>query len=307
MENLFTIIKKYSTIIIHRHANPDGDALASQFGLAKLIKKNYKNKKVYTVGGKIPKYLSTLFPSNDLLKDDLYKDALVIVVDTANSERIEDNRWKLGKEIYKIDHHVNIEKYAKYEIVDDKKASCAELITKLATENNLKFDKDISTALLVGIITDTGRFFYNSTSSSTFEAAEKLMSKGANLENIYSSLYKRDIKSIRFSGYVSSKYKIKKNISYIILKKRIEKKYKLDYQDISSMVNLITGADITKYSLYASYDLENKVYKISLRSKAKPINKIAEKYNGGGHKFASGAKAKSKKEIKKMIGELEKL
>lgn len=305
MSSFLSIVKKYDSIIIHRHINADGDALSSQFALKELIRLNFPKKKVYAVGDEYPRYLSSLFPPLDVIDNSFYKNSLVIVVDTANKERISNRNWTLGNFILKIDHHIFVEKYADVEIIDEKSSSCAELIAKIIfNEKKLKINEEIAKFLIIGIITDTGRFLFNNTTVDTFYYSYKLLEKNFDLDNIYTELYKKDDKLIKFSGYIMLNYKNKGEISYIILKKGIEKKFNIDFNSAASMVNLIFSGEKTKYALYAIWNKKEKFYKISLRSKSKPINEIAKKFNGGGHKNASGAKAKNKREIKKMIGEL---
>ena len=88
-------IQKYETIIIHRHVRPDPDALGSQLGLKALIKQAFPEKKVYAVGEEEPSL--AFFGKMDTIEDDVYKGALVIVCDTANTERISDQRYKLDR------------------------------------------------------------------------------------------------------------------------------------------------------------------------------------------------------------------
>ena len=52
-ENILKLIEKYPRIIIHRHKNPDGDALGSQIGLKHIIKDTYPDKEVFAVGDKL--------------------------------------------------------------------------------------------------------------------------------------------------------------------------------------------------------------------------------------------------------------
>src|SRR5690606_31234130 len=94
-------ILKYDKIIIHRHSRPDGDALGSQLGLKYALKDNYPNKEVYAVGD-ISERLSFI-GALDNITDDIYKGALVFVLDTPEEVMISDERYKLGDFIIKID------------------------------------------------------------------------------------------------------------------------------------------------------------------------------------------------------------
>ncbi len=104
-DQIIETIKQYDTIIIHRHVRPDPDAYGSQGGLAEVLKASFPNKTIYTVGQeeRSLQYLRRL----DEISDDTYNGALVIVTDTANQERICDQRYLSGDKLIKIDHHQN--------------------------------------------------------------------------------------------------------------------------------------------------------------------------------------------------------
>ena len=86
-EEIFQKIKESKKIIIHRHERPDPDAYGSQGAMYQLIKTNFPEKEVITVGKDSPS-LCFLFENSEVVEDD-YKDALVIITDTANFPRID--------------------------------------------------------------------------------------------------------------------------------------------------------------------------------------------------------------------------
>ena len=55
-EQVRALIHSYTRIIIHRHKNPDGDALGSQIGLKHLLMENFPGKEIYTVGDEAGRY-----------------------------------------------------------------------------------------------------------------------------------------------------------------------------------------------------------------------------------------------------------
>ena len=71
-EKILSLIEKYDRIIIHRHKNPDGDALGSQLGLLHTIKDTYPNKEVYAVGDMTPRYAFMATQPMDEIEDELY-------------------------------------------------------------------------------------------------------------------------------------------------------------------------------------------------------------------------------------------
>lgn len=91
VKEIMAAIKQYETIIIHRHQRPDPDAIGSQVGLAELLRASFPEKNIYQVGGPVEglEFLAEM----DVITDDVYRGALVIVTDTANAPRISDARF----------------------------------------------------------------------------------------------------------------------------------------------------------------------------------------------------------------------
>lgn len=93
-------IKTYDRIIIHRHQRPDPDALGSQVGLAEILRATFPQKEIYQVGETVEglRFLAEM----QIVDDQVYEEALVIVTDTANAPRISDDRFKLGEKLIKL-------------------------------------------------------------------------------------------------------------------------------------------------------------------------------------------------------------
>ena len=109
---ILALIKQYNRIIIHRHKNPDGDALGSQLGLYHAIKDTYPDKEVYIVGDMTPRYAFMLTRPMDEIADELYSGALAIVLDTSAKSLISDERYEkflekkkqIEDEMYRLEH-----------------------------------------------------------------------------------------------------------------------------------------------------------------------------------------------------------
>ncbi len=105
----------------------------------------------------------------DQITDDVYDNALVIVTDTANTERVDDQRYTKGKMVIKIDHHPNDDAYGDLLWVDTTASSCSEMIYELFEEGHNAANWSLSSAaarlLFAGIVGDTGRFQFPSTTA----------------------------------------------------------------------------------------------------------------------------------------------
>ena len=165
-------IKEYDTIIIHRHMRPDPDALGSQIGLRDIIRHNFPKKKVLATGFDEPTL--TWIAKMDQVTDQDYQGALVIVTDTANTPRIDDERYKKGDFLIKIDHHPNDEIYGDLSYVDTNASSASEIVTDFALSCDLLLSTSAARVLYNGIVGDTGRFLYPATTSKTLKIASKL-------------------------------------------------------------------------------------------------------------------------------------
>ena len=129
-------IHEYDTIIIHRHKRPDPDAIGSQVGLQKLLQKNFPEKTVKVTGFEEPNL--AWMAGMDVVADQDYQGALVIVTDTANTARVDDDRYTQGDFLITIDHHPNEEPYGDLLWVNTEASSCSEVITELAIQSQLE-------------------------------------------------------------------------------------------------------------------------------------------------------------------------
>src|SRR5699024_9884974 len=125
-QEIIQTIQAYDTIIIHRHVRPDPDAYGSQVGLKTILTETFPEKKIYAVG-ESESSLHFLAQMDDI-EDTVYKHALVIVCDTANTDRICDQRYHFGTKLIKIDHHPNNDAYGDIVWVDTAARSTSEMV-----------------------------------------------------------------------------------------------------------------------------------------------------------------------------------
>lgn len=303
-KQFFKKIKEYGTIIIHRHGRPDGDAIGSQIGLKEAILATFPYKKVYAVGDVNPKV--SFVGDVDEIEDSVYNNALVIVLDSSDTNMINDERYKLGRYIIKVDHHISNVNYGDMNIVDTSEISCASLLAKIIFSCNMKLTSHGARALFTGIVTDSGRFRYSGVSSETFNIASKLMKYDFDFNEIYNNLYIEDLEVVKLRAEMVSKFKIStKGIAYLVNTQEDVIKYNTDIFTISrGMVNVMAG--IKGIDIWANFTEEqNGKVIVELRSSKYNVNQIAVKYGGGGHKFASGATVEGLHIIDAIIKDLE--
>ena len=185
-KKIYKEIKKYNTIVIARHVGVDPDALASQLALKESIKLTFPKKKVYAVGNGSSKfsYMGRL----DKLED--FNDYLLIVLDTPDKKRIDYKDYNSASYIIKIDHHPFIEDFGGLEYIDNKASSTCEILMELLLKTKLKCNEEIAKLLYYGLVSDSNRFLFDSSTAKTFNLVSIYLSKyHLKLSSIYTNLY----------------------------------------------------------------------------------------------------------------------
>jgi bifunctional oligoribonuclease and PAP phosphatase NrnA len=304
-DKIIETIKQYETIIIHRHVRPDPDAYGSQGGLAEILKASFPDKTIYTVGQeeRSLQYLREL----DEISDDTYKGALVIVTDTANQERICDQRYLSGDKLIKIDHHPNEDPYGDIVWVDTTSSSSSEMIYELylfGQDKGLKMSNQAARLLYAGIVGDTGRFLYPSTNDRTFQYAGELIKYNFSRSEVYDGMYELPMNVVKLNGYVLQNFEMNETgVASMILPKELLAQYDVRAADASLLVSALGSVQGIK--AWAFFIEENDQIRVRLRSKGPVINGVAKKYKGGGHPLAAGASIFSWDEVPNVMKDIE--
>ncbi len=302
-KKIYKKIKKANKIVIARHIGPDPDALGSSIGLKEIIKNTFPKKEVYVIGVSANK-----FKYMGLLDkyDETMKDALLIITDTPNAKRVDGVNPLDFKNSIKIDHHPFMEKMCELEWIEDKATSASEMVINLTLNTRLKMNKAAAEKLYIGLVSDTNRFMFSSTSVNAFDVASYLMTFDLNITSIYNNLYERTFKEIIFLGYISSHFTLTEHgVGYIIIDADKLNEYGVDSAVPGNMINDFNFVKEMLIWCTATYDEINNYYRVSIRSRNMVINDIAEDFGGGGHKFASGIKIKNIEDIYLLIQKLD--
>ena len=307
-EVILNKIKEYDSIVIGRHFRPDGDAVGSTMGLGRIISLTFPEKKVYLSNNDKSDYMAFLGDTSESVSEEIIKSSLVIVIDTATEDRVSDNRILNGKEVVKIDHHIEAEPYGDVSWVEDWRSSSCEMIASFYEEFSsvLKIDDIAATAIYAGMVTDSGRFRFSSTSSETLRLASIMVGKGVDIERLQANLDLNSYNFYKYQAYVFSKIEMTENgVSWLYVDQEMQKKWNLSREDASESVGFMSGI---KGSICWIAFIENSdgSIRVRLRSRFMTVNKIAEKYHGGGHDRASGATCYSREEMMALIEDADK-
>ena len=304
-EQILKLIQQYSTVILHRHERPDGDAMGSQLGLKHLLLANYPDKKVYVVGDE-PKFFSFMDDAvMDEIPDETYADALAIILDCGAPHLISDKRYETAAATARMDHHIFVAPIAQAEVVDTSFESCCGVVTALALEAGWTIPAQAAKALYTGMVTDSGRFRYDGTTARTFRLAAALLDTGFDPTEIFRPLYADDYESKKLKAQFILKIKFTdKKVAYIYTDKEELAALNKDLFTVSrAMVN--TMADIKGTDIWVNFTETDKGVACEIRSSVYNINPIAVKYGGGGHAKASGATVADRETAMAMLADLD--
>ena len=304
---VYSLIQDFDSIVIARHKNPDLDAYGSQFGLYYALKAKYPNKKIYAIGDDNNQ---NYFQELDKISDDIKKESLVFVLDTVAKQMLNEEDYLLHKKLVLIDHHQNIPDIEyDYYIRDVEASSTSEMVASFLLGLKMEINKESARALYMGIIGDTGRFMYNSTTPHTLKIASILLEKGINIQDIHDQIYlenleNKKIKAIFFNGVEFTK----KNVAYKKNTQEFLDKYNLEANFVSrALISQMAG--IEEVPVWANFTYDKKIDRIlcEFRSRRYQVLDIAKQYGGGGHLYACGCSVKTWEEVDLIIKDLNKL
>ncbi len=295
-------------IVITTHHKPDADALGSSLGMANYLLKKGHHVTVITPTD-YPEFLHWMKGNDgvvifnngneDKSKRIVEKSDVIIALDFSSLNRINE----LGEIVreskaYKvnIDHHLDPEDFADFQISNTQAAAtcelCYELIVGLGDRNLI--DQDIAECLYAGIMTDTGGFRHPNTSRNVHEVVANLIELGANNSKVAKNIYDNNsLDRLKFLGFVlSEKLVVMKEYStaYFAITSEELDRYNSKTGDTEGLVNY--ALSLQGIVLAALFTDRKEAIKMSFRSIGQfPANEIAAKFfNGGGHRNAAGGR-----------------
>ena len=300
---IYNEIKKYKKIYIARHIGPDPDAFGSQMSLKESIKLTFPDKEVYAVGTSVSRF--KYFGKIDKIDNYDYENGLLIVTDTPDNKRVDIDNFSSFKNVVKIDHHPFVDKFGNVEYIREDASSASELVYEVISNTRLKMNESIAGHIYIGIVSDTNRFLYG-VNSRTFELVSNLIKKyKLDIESLYRKVYAKPLSEVRLMGHIASTLKVDKNgFASVIIDDEILSSFGADLAAASNMINDFNNINEIIVWAFITFDTKVNLYKVNIRSRGPVINEIASKYNGGGHKFASGVRNVTKEQIDELMKDL---
>ena len=307
MEQILNKIKEYDRIMLFRHKRIDGDCTGATKGLKEILKATYPTKEVYIIDNEQSDFLAFLGGDDAPVADELYADALGIVLDTATTDRIASDKYTLCKELVKIDHHIEVDAYGVCSWVEEESSSCCEMIVKFydTFRDELKITREAATYLYTGMVTDSGRFRYRGVSGDTMRYAGVLLDQDINTDWIFANLYLEEFDNLKFKAHLYDLMKITENgVAYLYISQEMQKQYDLSREEASATISALDSIKgcLCWLAFIENGDEEQSI-RVRLRSRFMTINTLAEKYRGGGHACASGATVYNMDEVNALVSE----
>ncbi|NLK00262.1 MAG: bifunctional oligoribonuclease/PAP phosphatase NrnA [Clostridia bacterium] len=292
LRRIAEIIKQQKKITIVSHIIPDGDAIGSSLALGMALGKLGIRVQILNQD-EVPK-IYTFLPESSKIKTEFdFAPETIILLDCSDLGRIGSLRDLLPKQglIINIDHHISNTNFGDFNYVDTGASATGEIIFELVELLNGSVDKDMATCLYTSILTDTGSFQYENTTAKTHLVASSLLSAGADLGLIRSSLWENvPLTSVRLLAKTLKTLAVdpRGEIAWVSIPFETYSKHVFDLEHIESIVNYPKSIEGVEIGICFREFAPGKV-KVSLRSKTKvDVSLLAESFGGGGHKRAAG-------------------
>ena len=298
------IIQSSNRIVLSTHEKPDADGLGSAIAFFYYLKAINKDVRIIQPS-KFPKNCKIINPDNivdTFCENDISwieSSDLLIIFDAGHHKRtkqVSEIALKKNIDIISIDHHKNDNTdIFKVFIIDIDAPATGLLVWRYLKNINLNtpWNIKISNALYAALMTDTGSFRYNNTTSESHEMASELIGFGVRPYDIYVSIYEqRSLSQLRLFSYVIDNltFNLDNKVCHTVIDNKTLKNTNSTIEDIDGFTEFLRSIENVEVSFVITEQLDG-LYRISFRSKGKySINDVAAEFNGGGHKFAAGCK-----------------
>jgi phosphoesterase RecJ-like protein len=301
-KKLKNIILDNSSFLLTTHVNPDADAIGSEIAFYQLLKK--LGKKAYIINHSATPYNMEFFNKENVIHqydEELHKNVFnqIDVIAALDFNRA-DRTVRMEKAIRSsnklkicIDHHQDPEEFVDHQFIDTDYCATGQIIYDFIDQTKIvELDFDIAEPLYAAIMTDTGSFRFERTTSEVHMIIAELLRLGVNPEQVYDKLYDQSkFSKVRLLGRALNSINLfaENRIGYMtIMQKDFEELGAIE-SDTENFVNYNLSIENVVLGILF-IELKNG-FKVSFRSKGDiPVNKLAKEFGGGGHTNAAGAR-----------------
>ncbi len=281
------------------HVRPDGDALGSQLALALSLQQLGKKVRVWNEDGMLEKY--SFLPRGDLLTKPPHTAEDVdaaIALDTAIQNRLGTafTAVRSAKIWINIDHHLSNPGYGDLVHVDPTAPATGQIIFDLIKSQDFPFDREIAENLYAAISTDTGSFQYPKTSARTFEVAAELVCTGIDVGQLSQQLYenypRRRVELLR-ELLRTMRFERDGRVASFSLSLQTAAELQVLPEDNEGLIDHLRAIRGVIVAVFFEELADGKV-RVSMRSKSDAVDvcAICQKFGGGGHTLAAGARVR---------------
>jgi phosphoesterase RecJ-like protein len=301
-------IERGRRFLISSHINLEGDSLGSEIAMSFFLKKMHKphficnTSPVPSVYGFLPSLEKVV---TSPVRVPVFDTA--IILDCSDLERIgKVKQWiKPDKVIINIDHHMDNKHFGTVNWVNPKGSATGEMLYELFDKAGIGLDENTALCLYVAILTDTGGFRYENTTSLTHAVVSRLLELGIKPPIIFEKIYESHrLARMKLLGLALSNLRLSpdNSIAWFVVSQEMLKKVGADLQDVEGFIELARAVRDVRVAIFFQELKDNRI-KIGFRSKGRiNVSKIAHSFGGGGHFAASGCILKGKlKEIERMV------
>ncbi|PWM70978.1 MAG: hypothetical protein DBX59_09690 [Bacillota bacterium] len=286
-------LKKYAggRVAAFMHVRPDGDAVGSALGLRYALKQIGVFCDVYCADP-VPEKFFFLQGAAEIKREFSGKYDAHFAVDCSDAARMGElgNAFLSAKTTFNVDHHVSNARYAKFDYVAADKASNSENILELYSHLGVTPSAEAATALLTGVITDSGNFAHENAAAETLFAAAKLKEYGADSYTINYKMFKEQTAArAKLFGMAAAniRYFHGSRVGLMTITGDMLEKSGAKADETEGFIDFLMGVKTVEVGMCAM-EVKDKTYKVSFRSKKTDVNAVASTFGGGGHVLASG-------------------
>ncbi len=308
-EQIGQALRENQRFAVLGHVRPDGDALGSQLALGLSLKQLGKDVRIWNEEGMLEKY--SFLPNADLLTKPPAEPEdvdVAVALDTAIQNRLGTAlpAVRSAKLWINIDHHPSNPGYGDLAYIDPKSPATGQILFELIKGEKLPVDSAIAENLYVAISTDTGSFQYPNTTARTLEIAAELVRAGVDVGRVsqltYENYPRRRVELLR-DLLGTMRFEENDRVASFSLSLATAKTLEVLPEDNEGLIDHLRAIRGVIVAVFFEELADGKV-RVSMRSKSEKVNvcAICEKFGGGGHVLAAGARVRgSLAEVEKKI------